>query len=421
MTGLFLALALTGLDDLQAEPWDLMETGSIWFWTSGAVQGGRGAILFDGEPAVLIGDPGLPPWGSFTGLQQHNPLEGGLWSAGEWSLDFRLPQIPDSSYESEVGLLENTSGRNRYMGYLLRPLPASLLFDLSVGREDTLSSQRIRLATGDHDFAARFRQGDGDRYMLTTGWAGPGTLRLRGGFSRMYEGCSQVDLFGSVSYGSGQLTLSAGAGGAWLRDSVIHGEVHVLSRYRTGILGFVCRADVTDDDGEFDFGGAGGCSADLGPVQLQGGVYAAPGDDPSLLFQADAGPATGRIVVSDEGSAAGADLDFSVDGFLLRGSATAWESDSVRVAGLVLPSIRYWNARISAGARCDLLWSAGNGWRGTVDVLSTFTLGRFAFVFSVENIDDDYRRNWTYGLTWEFTDKPPVIPTEEESRGGGEA
>ena len=101
--------------------------------------------------------------------------------------------------------------------------------------------------------------------------------------------------------------------------------------------------------------------------------------------------------------------------------ATAWESDSVRVAGLVLPSIRYWNARISAGARCDLLWSAGNGWRGTVDVLSTFTLGRFAFVFSVENIDDDYRRNWTYGLTWEFTDKPPVIPTEEESRGGGEA
>ena len=52
-----------------------------------------------------------------------------------------------------VGLLENTSGNNRYMGYLRRPLPLDLLFGLSVGREDTLNSQRIRLGLGRFGFA----------------------------------------------------------------------------------------------------------------------------------------------------------------------------------------------------------------------------------------------------------------------------
>ncbi len=420
MTGLILILSLTASRELSIAPWDLMETRSTFFWTSGMAMGGRGAVLFNGEPVVLLGDPGLPPWGSFTGITQYNPLEGGLWSSCRWSLDFELPEIPDSTYESKVGLLQNTSGRNRYAGYLRRPLPGMLLFDLSAGREDTLSSQRIRLGYGQLDFTARMRQGDGDRYMLSAGWAGARGVRIRSGFARMYDGGRQVELFGSFSFGDDAISFEAGAGGSWLTDSLLHGELHVLSRMRPGAFTITCRADLTDDDGEFDAGGAGGCAVLFGPLELQAGVFAAPGDDPALLVQADAGPATARLVLDFDAIAAGVDLDFSMDNLLARGSFTAWESDSAAVAGLLLPSIRYWNAWISAGARCDLLWTDGEGWEGSVDFLSAFALGRFALIFAVENVDSDLQRNWTYGITWEFTDRPPVIDTGEEEDEGGE-
>jgi hypothetical protein len=420
LTGLLLLLALHSWGEYQSEPWDILETPGVFYWTSATAIGGRGRILFDGEPAVLLGDQGLPPWGSFHSVTQCNPLEGGLWSGSDWSLDFGLPEIPDSTYESKVGLLENTAGNNRYMGYLRRPLPLGLLFGLSVGREDTLNSQRIRLGLGSFGFTARLRQGDGDRYMLGAGWTGENGLSARTNFARMYGGGRQVELMGSLETGIATLSLEAGAGGAWLRDSVFHSELHVLSRFRPGAFTFTGRVDVRGSDDRFDFGGAGGCAVQLGPVGLQAGIYLPPGDDVHLLAQADAGPVTARAVFADEGAvAAGADLDLSIPHLLARGSATAWESDSVSLSGIILPSIRYWNALISAGARCDLDWAEGDGWQGTVDLVSTFTLGRFALIVAVESVDDDIARNWTYGITWEFTDRPPSIDTEEEENGRG--
>ena len=419
MTGLLLLMSLCTYADLHGEPWDLMETGALWYWTCGTAMAGEGRLLFDGEPFVLVGDPGLPPMGSFTSVRQYNPLEGGLWSSSGWSLDFETPAVPDSSYESMVGLLENTANRNRYMAYLRRPLPGSLRFGLSAGREDTVSAQRIGLGLGDMDFIARFRQGDGDRYMLSLGWLGASPVRIRGGFCRMYPGSRQAELYGSTAMVSGGFSVEAGAGGSWLADSLVHGELHLLTRLRPGAFLLTARADLTDDDGELEAGGAGGCSVDLGPVGLQAGVYAAPGDDPSFLLQADAGPATARALLSGGRVAAGADLDLSIDHLLARGSVTAWESDSLSLAGSILPWIRYWNARITAGARCDLSWADGEGWSGTVDLLSAFTLGRFAFVLAVEDVDYDPGRSWTFGISWEFTDRPPSIDTgEDEGRGG---
>jgi hypothetical protein len=421
LTGLIIILSLIASREFPTEPWDLMETSSTFFWSSGTAMGGRTTLLFDGEPVVLLGDPGLPPWDSFAGVTQYNPLEGGLWSSCRWSLDFKLPEIPDSTYESKVGLLENTSGRNGYTGFLRRPLPGGLLLGLSIGREDTFSSQRVRLLLGRLDFTARLRQGDADRYMLSTGWSDGNGLRIRSGFARMYHGGRQLELFGSMLLGSEVLSFEAGIGGSWLSDSLLHGELHVLSRMRPGVFTLTGRADLTDNDGEFNLGGAGGCMVHLGPLELQTGVYAAPGDDPALLLQADAGPATARLVLDGKTVAAGGDLCFSVINLLAKGSFTAWESDSAAVAGLLLPSVRYWNAWIRAGARCDLRWAEGVGWEGSVDILSAFTLGRFAMLFAVENVDDDLERNWTYGISWEFTDRPPSVDTgEEDDRGGGE-
>jgi hypothetical protein len=414
-----LVLSLQSATELHWEPWDIMETPWVYGWTCATAVSGTGRILFDGEPAVLAGDPGLPPWGSFPHASQLNPLEGGLWSSSDWSLDFAMPEIPDSSYESMVGLLENTSDRNRYMGYLRRPLPLDILFDLSVDRNDSLNSQRITLERGPFDFSARFRQGDGDRYMLGCGWSDGGGIGIRTSFARMYDGGRQAGLLGSFSVESPLFSLQAGAGGAWLKDSVLHGELHLLTRYRPGRFTITARGDLTDDDGEFSPGGALGCGTEFGPLGLQAGAYAPPGEDIRLLVQANAGPAAALAVLDDGRLSAGAQLDFTMSNLMARGSVTMTGEDTVSVAGVLLPSVRYWNALISAGARCDLDWIDGDGWSGTADLLSTFTLGRFALMVAVENVDDDYARSWTYGITWEFTDTPP-FSDEESGSGGGE-
>jgi hypothetical protein len=416
LSGLLVILAAAGLYDLSPSPWDLMVTGDTFFWCFGAVASEE-RIMIGGEPVILYGDPGLPPWGSFTGVRLLNPLEGGLWSSGKWTLDFTLPEIPSESYESNVGLLQNTGDKGRYTGFLRRPLPGMLLLDLSVGREETNSSQVVRLEYSPFDAAARFHQGNRHRYMLSSGFTGS-RLRLRAGFARMYEGCRQGEILAAFRLPFDELTVDLGGGGAWLYDSLGYGELHALSRMRIGEFSVMCRADLTDTSGEIRAGGALGCTAALGSFDVSAGGFAAPGDDLSLLVAVGTGPVSATLISENDQTIAGCDLVMSLENLLIRGSAAAFETDSVRVAGMLLPSIRYWNARISAGGRCDLTWSEDGDWQGSVDLLSGFTLGNFALVLAVEDVDSDLKRSWTYGLTWYFTDRPPEIETGEDERRG---
>jgi len=330
LNGLLLILAAAGLYDLSPSPWDLMETGETFFWCFGAAVSEQ-RILIGGEPVILYGDPGHPPWGSFTSVRLLNPLEGGIWSSGKWTLDFSLPEMPDESYESNVGLLQNTRDKGRYTGFLRRPLPGMLLLDLSVGREDTVSSQAVRLEYSPFDAAARFHQGDGDRYMLSSGFTAS-RLRLRAGFARMYEGCRQGELLASFGLPFNSFTVDVGGGASWLYDSLGYGELHALSKMRFGEFTVMGRADLTDTSGEIRAGGALGCTAALGSFDLSAGGFAAPGDDLSLIVQLGTGPVSATLISENDVTIAGCDLVMSLENLLIRGSAAAFETDSVRVA-----------------------------------------------------------------------------------------
>ena len=91
--------------------------------------------------------------------------------------------------------------------------------------------------------------------------------------------------------------------------------------------------------------------------------------------------------------------------------------DSLVFRGEVMPSVRWGGAgRISAGGSWELTHRRGPGTTvGTIHVKSLFTVDRFAFIFSVEDVLDDWR-SYTFGVSWSFTDHPPRPPEEEESQ-----
>ncbi|HRY62073.1 MAG TPA: hypothetical protein P5266_07705, partial [Candidatus Fermentibacter sp.] len=144
-------LAISCLASFEASPLDLLETGIMLEWSELPFMAGLDVrTTVDGRPLLLCGGPGvpLPPWGSFEHLEILSPLEAGVWGGGGWTAEFSTPGIPDSSYRSSVGLLENTVGRNRYSGFLQRPLPLGMGVSASLGREDTISTQLLGLERG---------------------------------------------------------------------------------------------------------------------------------------------------------------------------------------------------------------------------------------------------------------------------------
>ena len=78
-----------------------------------------------------------------------------------------------------------------------------------------------------------------------------------------------------------------------------------------------------------------------------------------------------------------------------------------------MPSLP-WGAsgRIHGGVSWELL-RADTSTSGTMDIKSMFTLGRFAFIFDVEDVLDDWR-SYSFGITWTFSDHPPRIIEEDD-------
>jgi len=391
---------------------DLLETSSIYSWTIGSLLEWPTRITMDAVPLIILGDEPIPGWGSFNTIQLLSPLEAGAWAGGEWQLEFTSPEVPDSSFVTGMGLLQNTSSMNRYSAYVRRPVPWDLDLRFSMDREDTVKNQRASLTLGDFEIGGRAWQDSVRAHSFWFSWSEDEYLG-RLSFSRMYQGGRQYELLGSLETAAGPLDVMAGAAGAITEDSIVYGEGHLRLESSISGIRIIGRADVTDTNGDVEVGGTLGLVTSLGPLSLQAGAIVLPRKDAEFIALAGSGPVQ-AVISTGPGSVSGGLQTLVQTRWLLGRAGAALRGDTLRFSGLILPSLPWGaNGRFLAGMSWELTHEmTGDRTYGTADIRSLFTLGRFAFIFAVEDVLDDWR-SYTFGITWKFEDLPPRRPPED--------
>jgi hypothetical protein len=393
---------------------DLLETGRI-SWISEIPFLVSTRDLFDEEPILLAGPAPGPAWGSFESVSLQNPLEAGIWAGSGWAAVYKPSAIPDSSFRSTVGLIENTKGRNRYSGTLLRPFPGGFRFAATLAREDTLSRQAIRLSSGSFDLSGSFWQQNSDG---SSAWLRFRSEKacVRAGIGMPGPGLRLAECLASIEIPAGALTaeLAAGASGA---ESLGAAEGHALLRLRIGNGSIVCRADARrQGGGSIEGGWAAGATMSRGILSLSGGAAATPGDKPSLLATASIGGAGFEAIYRSGGFSFGAHASGP---FGLGGSA-GFRADTLRLAGSLIPSLRWGSSGLlKGGAMAAYTRFGDSGDEVRMDLLGMLSISRFSLVIATENVTGDSSRHYSYGLVWSFDDAPDA-PQTEEGRGGGQ-
>lgn len=391
-------------------PSDVLQTGNVLDWALPRLAGWSSVLTRDGAPVTVFGHQPLPGWGSFDSVRVMTPLEAGVWGAGRWELAFSSFDIPDSSFSSAIGLIENTEGRNRYSASLRRPLMSSIGLDLSMARDDTLNDQRIALRMGRLEAGGRGWQTQQDGYSLWSGWR-PDNARARIAYAHFRSGSDYWEAMAMWEPDLGSLGLQGAAAVSIEDDSLLALETHV--RFEAPIWGMtaVTRGDLESVDGDIRGGGTAGLFYSPWILRLQAGMAARPGEDPEILGAAAAGPMSVFIGTGDDGPAYGIQADMNTDhGFLQAGASV--RDDTLRFAGTLMPSLR-WGAggRLHGGMSWEVT-DADTATFGTIDLKSMFTLGRFAFIFAVEDVLDDWR-SYSFGVTWTFSDRRELPELED--------
>ena len=404
-------VSMIALPVMWPAPEDIMETSSIYSWTCSELLGWHTRVVRDGVPVVIWGHEPLEGWGSFESVTIRSPLEAGLWGNGKWEIDFESSDIPDSSYASGIGLLENTSFQNRYTAYLRRPLPADLLIDISLSRADTLKNQRYVIGRGDIILGGRGWQTAEDGYTMWSSW-NPAKFMTRFSFVHLNAGGRQWELLGSYSTQFGEVMFQTGAAGSLSDNEMQMVEGHMRIEFPFQGMTSILRADITDSQNEFSLGGTAGLTVSFGFLDVQAGAVQTPGSDISFIGIVGAGPAELNLCIDSDCIEGGLQTIIATESGYLH-SGVSLKPDTLRFAGTVMPSVR-WGAsgRIHGGVAWDLL-NAHNHTSGTMDLKSLFTLRDFVFIFAIEDILDDYR-SYTFGITWIFNEKPPRRAGEEE-------
>ncbi len=408
---ILLLCAISGFS-MSPNLYDLLETSSIYSWTIESLLEWPTRITRDGIPLILLGEEPIPGWGSFDSIRLRSPLEAGAWAGGEWQLEFTTPDVPDSSYDSGIGLLQNTSSMNRYSAFVRRPVPWDLDLRFSMDREDTLKNQSVSLTRDAFEAGGRAWQNTGRAHSFWFSWSGEEYLG-RLSFSRLHQGGRQWELLGSLETAAGPVDVMAGAAGTLAEDSMVYGEGHLRLESSFSGVRIIGRADVQDTRGDVEVGGTLGLVTSYGPFAIQAGAIALPGKDPEFMCLTGYGPLQGVISTGPDGLSGGLQTLLHTRWGLGRAGA-ALRGDTLRFSGMLLPSLPWGaNGRFHAGMAWELTHEmTGERTYGTADIRSLFTLGRFAFIFAVEDVLDDYR-SYTFGITWKFGDHPPRRPAEE--------
>ena len=437
------------LAGISGSPWvspaseDLMRVGSVWGWMAEPL-GHDIVFLVDGTP-LLMGDYSEEPsWAGVDSARVADPLSSGLWAGSEWAVEFTLLEVPDSSFRSTVGVLENTSYRNRYAASLRRPLPFGVKGFLAATRDDTLSAQRVALSLDWLTLSGNFWQRESDGYVACLEARRPlSSLPLSAAVLFARPSLSTDGLWqGRVEVSPAQPVLPGlgiEAGWAVYQDSDstlgMDGHAVVTQRIATGV-DLRAKADLY----LLERDAAGGLEQELSFAAglllspRDGGLWIVDraalgavlprdtGGDPYAIASITAGPVVASLETEpgqEWRSRAG--LTCLVSRWI-RGSA-AWVEDTLHCAGAILPGFTYGNARISFGASGSAALplrerdeaGAELSPTGRLDLISMFELGDFSFLVAAEDVTDDSKRSYTYGIIWSFDDPPP-----DYSRGGEE-
>ncbi|MCK5132260.1 MAG: hypothetical protein KAR40_08940 [Candidatus Sabulitectum sp.] len=367
-------------------------------------------VLTKGLPLVAIGVIPDLPWPEARTV---DPLKSGLWGAGRWNTSVDGRAFQDSLSISKIGLIQNTLDHSRYVFQLDRPLPWNTSGNFQILRDDSLRLFSAVMERGPFNMRTMSWEGHNCGWGSWAGWRSQ-HLYARAGFARLSAGDRRPEVLAGSTGNLSSVVFEIGAAASYV-DSTI------LGRGVAGISSTVGPAQASaffeyNDDGE---GFWGGITLPAGAVELSAALSRPSGDE---LFQTVAVRHSNFNLVGrflDE-TAVAADAEIA-KGFFRGKGAACWnfDSDSLSVSTWMLLGFDWYRGRFEAGPRVAAELNTTGKWDETVDVLLGFTLASFSFATAVEDITRETERNWSFGITWVFTDQPPVTPVEEtESRDG---
>ena len=393
-------------------PWDVLETGKTVGWAFPFPYTASCLVTWEGVPVTVGGDHPLPGWGSFDSIRVMTPLDAGVWASGRWELDFSSFRVPDSSFESAVGLVENTGGAGRYAACLRRPVAGLFALDMSMTREDTAGRQRLVLKHGELEAGGAGCRGDENGYAIWNAWT-PGSSMVRMAFAHFHRGGRYWEAAATHNAAIGASRVTAAAAFSLEDDTSGTFQGHLKVEIPLPGMMLIARGDVLHDDDPWKPGYTAGLTAHPGFLRMQGGMVMPPGEDAGVFATVGAGPIDAFLFSATDSTSWG--VEASSSGRLGRAGAGVFlTGDTLDFTGNFLPSVPWGEeGRIHGGVSCNMRRS-GDYLSGTLDIISVFTLESFAFIFAIEDAVDDLR-SYSFGVTWAFEDNVPV-PEEREER-----
>jgi hypothetical protein len=245
------------------------------------------------------------------------------------------------------------------------------------------------------------------------GWTSP-HLYARTGFFRLNPDDRRPEILAGGSAELSSFTFETGSAASWV-DSTVQGRAVAGVSSSTGSIrasGYIEYAD----EGE---GFWGGVSVPLGGTELSAAVSRPAGDQ---LFQMVAlrHPRFNIVGRFDDEIVVAADAEAAI-GFFRGKAAASWNftTDSLGVVTWILLGTDWYRGRFEAGPRITAGMNSTGEFSETLDAVLGFTLVTFSLSTAVEDITDAANRSWSFGITWSYTDQPPVTPLgETEGRRG---
>ena len=368
-------------------------------------------ILAGELPMVAIGSPPLLPWPEAHTV---DPLRSGIWGGGRWNTRVVDRASQDSTSISKIGLIQNTMDHSRYIFQLDRPLPWKMTGNFQILREDSVRLVETVLERGSFNMRTMSWEGMDYGWGSWTGWESSQAY-ARLGYSRLTPGDRRPEILAGATVNLSSLTLEIGAAGSYV-DSTVQG------RGVAGISTDLGNAHVSgffeyNEDGESMWGGV---RLPAGSFEFSAALSSPSGDE---LFHTLAvrHPHFNIVARFLDETAVAADAQVA-KGFFRGKGAACWnfENELLSTTSWMLLGVNWYRARIEAGPRVNATIDSVGTWEETIDVILGFTLASFSIESAIEDITNDIDRSWSFGITWAFTDEPPVTPIEETEGERGE-
>jgi len=367
-------------------------------------------ILLEGLPVVATGVLPELPWPDAATV---DPLQSGVWGRGIWNTSVIQRVFQDSMSISKIGLIQNTRDHSRYIFQLDRPLPWNTSGNFQMIRDDSIRLSAADIEHGSFNLQAMSWEGHNYGWGMWTGWESE-HFYARTGFSRLHPGDRRPELLAGTEFDFSSALLEFGAAASYI-DSSLSGR---------GVAGISTSIGTSAVSAYFDYNDSGesfwgGISLPVGTFALSAALSRPAGDE---LFTVVALRHPKFNIVSRflNQRAIAADME-TAKGFFRGKGAACWnfDSDSLSVSSWLFLGADWYRARFEAGPRISAGLDSTGNWDETWDVLIGFTLETFSLSTALEDLTSQAERSFSFGITWAFTDQPPVSPAgETEERNG---